>query len=360
MMHLMVCVGRRANAIVRLRLRPNGALIGYLADLARTREELLAENALLRQQLIVLQRQSKKPKLGALDRIILLICARLTRTWQSATLIVKPATVLRWHRQGFRLFWRHKSRRPSQRGPRLQQETIELIRNMARNDRLWGAERIRGELLKLGIRVSKRTIQKYMRGVRATPSPGQSWKTFLQNHLHETWAVDFLQLYDIWFRPIFAFFILELGTRRVVGVGVTRSPTWTWTALQLRNVTAWGTGPRFIIRDRDDKFGPDFDRAVKAVAARVIKTAVRTPNMNAYCERFLRSVREGCLDHVLILDERHLLRTLNEYVDYHNGARPHQGIDQRVPDGARYEDWTAPISALPVLGGLHHDYRRAA
>jgi hypothetical protein len=161
MMHLMVCVGRRANAIVRLWLTPIGALTGYLADVARTREELLAENALLRQQLLVLQRQSKKPKLRTLDRVILLICARLTKTWQSATWIVKPATVLRWHRQGFRLFWRHKSRCPRQRGPRLQQETIELIRHMARNDRLWGAERIRGELLKLGIRVSKRTIQKY-------------------------------------------------------------------------------------------------------------------------------------------------------------------------------------------------------
>ena len=167
---------------------------------------------------------------------------------------------------------------------------------MAEQNPLWGAERIRGELLKLGIRVAKRTIQRYMRAVRRHPPSGQRWATFLRNHGPQTWACDFLQVYDLWFRPIFAFFLIELGSRRVVHVAVTREPTSAWIAQQMRNATPFGVGPRFIIRARDDKYGPDFDRAAHGVGARVLKTPVRAPRANAVCERFLGSVRRECLD----------------------------------------------------------------
>ena len=233
---------------------------------------------------------------------------------------------------------------------------------MAAENRLWGAERIRGELSKLGIRVAKRTVQRYMRGARPPSTHrGQSWATFLRNHT--VWACDFLQTYDIWFRPVFAFFIVDVNTRRVVHVAVTRAPTRQWTAQQLRNATPFGQGPRFLLRDRDDKFGPVFDRVARGVGTRVVPTAVQAPLMNSVCERFLGSVRRECLAHLIILSETHLQHILTEYsLSYFNTARPHQGIGQRIPiPGQRVPVRTAGrVVALPMLGGLHHDYRHAA
>src|SRR6266446_7081783 len=191
-----------------------------LADLARSKAELMTENALLRQQLIILKRQVKRPICTKADRILLVLLARMVRAWKQALLIVQPETLLRWHREAYRRFWR---RRPMVRAPdlRISPETVALIKEMAVQNRLWGAERIRGELLKLGIHVCKRTIQKYMRSVR-TPQPrGQRWATFLHNHAADIWACDFLQVIDLFFRPLFAFFIIELKTRRVIHVGVT-------------------------------------------------------------------------------------------------------------------------------------------
>ena len=232
---------------------------------------------------------------------------------------------------------------------------------MAGENRLWGAERIRGELLKIGVRVAKRTVQRSMVVVRRRPSGAQTWATFLGNHRHQIWACDFLQLSDAWFRPIFAFFLIDLGSRKVVQVGVTREPSSAWVAQQMRNATPAGLGPRFIIRDRDDKFGRDFDRAAQGVGARVLKTPVRAPRANAVCERFLGSVRRECLDHVLVLGEQHLLEVLVDYSRYFNEARPHQGIGQLVPVGSSSAAaGNGAVVALPVLKGLHHDYRRAA
>lgn len=240
------------------------------------------------------------------------------------------------------------------------QETIELIRKMARANRLWRAERIRGELLKLGVRVSKRTIQKYLTTSRRRRPPGQRWATLPANHARDIWACDFVQTCDVWFRPIFAFLVINVSTREVVHAAVTRSPTSVWTAQQLRNVTPFGEGPRFIIRDRDDKFGDEFDRAAAAVSARVIRTAVRASNMNAICKRFIGSVRRDCLDHVIILNECHLCSVLAEYIRYFNCARPHQALRQRTPTQRPQVAGDGAVQSLPVLGGLHHDYRSAA
>lgn len=334
---------------------------GLLHDAVRSRSELVAENALLRQQLIVAMRRVKKPRFAAHERGLIATLTRLLPRLRNAVLLVKPETVLRWHRAGFRLFWRKRSRhRPAR--PRISAEAIAMIRRLAEENAVWGAERIRGELLKLGLHVSKRTVQNYMRRIRGPDRSGQTWATFLENHRSQIWACDFLQLYDIWFRPIFAFFIVDLGSRSVVQVGVTRNPDTTWVAQQLRNATPWGTAPRFIIRDNDNRFGQDFDRAAMAVGARVLRTAARAPKMNSYCERFLGSVRRECLDHIFILGERHLERVLREYCfKYFNPARSHQGIGQFVPAGSACSasGHGDPI-AVPVLGGLHHDYRRAA
>jgi transposase InsO family protein len=355
-------IAERVDAAVRSATRPVSLVGGLLRDLTRSPEELLAENTALRQQLIVVARTVKKPKFAPHERGLLVLLAHFVPRWRDAMLLVKPDTVLRWHREGFRLFWRAKSKPPATSVPRVALETVELIRRLADENRLWGAERIRGEFLKLGVNVAKRTIQKHMRTVRGPRPWGQSWSTFLRNHMHQTWSCDFLQIYDIWFQPLFAFFIIDLGSRKVVHVGVTRNPTTTWVAQQLRNATPFGEGPRFLIRDNDDKFGVDFDRAAKGAGVRVLRTAVRAPRMNAFCERFLGSARRECLDHVVVLGERHLERVLEEYCfQYFNRARPHQGIGQLVPIGAATSaTGGAEVVAVPVLNGLHHDYRRAA
>jgi putative transposase len=343
--------------------RPVALAAGMAADLTRSRGELLLENALLRQQLLVLRRTVKRPALTPLDRGLLVLLASRLRTWAGALLIVQPETVLRWHRQGFRLVWRRKSASRSRPSP-LGTTTIDLIRQMARDNPLWGAERIRGELLKLDLRVSKRTIQKYLRQARPPRPTGQTWGTFLRNHAREIWACDFLQVTDLLFRPLFAFFIVELGSRRVVHVGVTRHPTDEWVAQQLREATPYGERPRFLLRDNDGKYGARFAEVAEASGMTVVRTPVRAPRANAIIERFLRSVRRECLDHLLLLGEGQLRRALGEYVAYFNRDRPHQGRGQAVPVPAgppeppRLDGGT--VIAIPILGGLHHAYRRAA
>jgi len=296
-----------------------------LSDLGRSKSELVAENALLRQQLIILTRQVKRPACTNTDRVLLVLLARLVRTWQNALLIVQPETLLRWHRELFRLYWKHKSKTHAHQ-PKVAPETIALIRQMAQDNRLWGAERIRGELLKLGLRVCKRSIQKYMRTVRTQQPRGQKWSTFLHTHAKEIWACDFLQVSDLFFRSLFAFFVTLLQSRKVIHVGITRLPTDAWVAQQLREATPYGQTPRYLLRDNDSKFGSCFARVATTSGIEVLKTPVHAPRANAICERFLRSVRQECLDHLLILEEKQLRRVLKAYVAYFNQARPHQGI----------------------------------
>ena len=198
---------------------------------------------------------------------------------------------------------------------------------------------------------------------RARPS-AQTWGTFLHNHAHEIWACDFLPVTDLFFRSLFAFFIIELKSRKVLHVGVTRHPTDAWVAQQLREATPYGQTPRFLIRDNDAKFGPLFARVASSSNIEVLKTPFHAPRANAYCERFLGSVRRECLDHLLMVHEQQLSRVLQAYVAYFNQARPHQGLLQQIPEpsapASRAEARDGPILAMPVLGGLHHDYRRAA
>jgi hypothetical protein len=218
--------------------------------------------------------------------------ASRVRPWRDAVLIVRPETLLRWHRAGFRLVWRWRSAARA-RPPRVSPEIVELIRQMARENRLWGAERIRGELRKLGISVCKRTIQRQMRQARPPRPAGQTWATFLRNHGHEIWACDFLQLTDLLFRSLFAFFVVELGSRRVVHVGVTRAPTDAWVAQRLREATADGARPCFLLHDHDAKYGSDFERVAAASGIEVIRTPIRAPRAKDYatdCTSLVRSV----------------------------------------------------------------------
>ncbi len=226
----------------------------------------------------------------------------LTRQHENQRIFLKEKRI-RSHREVFRLYWKRRSKASSHK-PKVAAETIALIREMATENRLWGAERIRGELLKLGMHVCKRTIQKDMRNVR-TPQPrGQRWATFVHNHASQIWACDFLQVTDLFFRPLFAFFVIEHKSRKVIHVGVTRSPTDLWVAQHLREATPFGQAPKYLRCDNDGKFGPCFARVATTSAIEILKTPFHAPRAHAICERFLRSVRQECLDHLLILHEK--------------------------------------------------------
>ena len=333
-------------------------------DLTRTKSELLLENMLLRQQLIVLKRQAKRPTLTWRDRTLFVLLASRLRTWKQALVIVQPETVLRWHRDLFRWIWKRKSR-PRRRGkPPLTDDIVSLIKQMAKENRSWGAERIRGELLKLGVQVSKSTVQKHIYEVRKLGTPKQTWATFLRNHASEIWSCDFLQTYDLFFRTLFVFVIIELDSRRLVHFGVTSNPTDAWVAQRLREATPFSEGPRYLIRDNDRKYGKLFSRVASGTGIEVLRTPYRAPKANAICERFLGSVRRECLDHSLILSERHLHHVMKEYGEYFSHARPHQGLGQRIPCGPLQGAGpleSRQIASRPILGGLHHDYQwRAA
>lgn len=265
---------------------------------------MIVENAFLRQQVIVLKRQSSgRPAITQQDRRVLVVLASKLGGWKDALHIVKPDTLLKWHRQGFWLFWTGKSQ-GQRRKPRLSPDTIALISEMAIANRRWGAPRIRDELLKLGIKVAKRTVQKYMRQAQRGLPPDhkrQTWATFLANRADEIWACDFVQTYDLFFRTISVFFMIELGSRRVVRFGVTRSPSDAWVAQQLREATPFGAGPRFLICDNDGKYGASFERVAAGAGIEVIHTPVGAPKANAVCERFIGSVTRELLDHILIL-----------------------------------------------------------
>jgi transposase InsO family protein len=260
-------------------------------------------------------------------------------------------------REGFRRFWKLKSRKPMQTQPQhLAPDTIALIERLARENRLWGAERIKGELLKLNIKVAKRTIQKYMLAVRSKLPSGQAWSTFLQTHGKDIWACDFVPVMTLLFKTLHAFVIVHHESRRVVHVSVTDHPTDEWIAQQVRDATPFEEKPKFLNCDNDKRYGSLFERMGQASGIEVIHTPYEAPRANAICERFIGSLRRECLDHLLVLGERQLTRVLKEYVAYFNPARPHQGIAQRIPAPGVPPPGTLKTSRViagPVLNGLH-------
>lgn len=291
-----------------------------------------------------------------------MLLARLTRFWQTALHIVQPDTLLRWHRDLFRLYWKRKSR-ANKRKSRIPQETIDLIKQMAQENPFWGAEKIRGELLKLGISVGKPTIQRYMKQVRRRS--GQNWTTFLKNHAQDMWACDFTVVHDLLFRPIYIFIIIAHQTREIKHAAVTRHPTDAWVAQQLREATPWNQRPKYLIRDNDKKYGQQFAAVARSSSIKEIKTPFEAPRANAICERFIGSMRRECLDHSLILHQHQLSRLVRRYVDFYDQQRPHQGINQQIP--VRFGTAYPPLSnkvegtviSTPVLRGLHHSYAYA-
>ena len=335
---------------------------GAVSDLTRTKSDLVVENAILRQQLIVLKRSVKRPKFSTGDRIRLSFLARLTDFWHSAMHIVQPETILRWHRDLFRRYWRRKSNAKSNQ-PRIPQETIDLIRQMAQENPLWKAKKIQGELLKLGITLHQHTIRKYMRQVRR--STGQNWKTFLKNHARDIWASDFTVIHTIFFKPLYVLTFMKHETREVVHTAVTGHPTDEWTAQQLREATPWGERPRFLISDNDSKYGEKFSAVARGSGIKELKTPFKAPRANAIQERFWGTLRRECCNHFLIFSQQQLSRIVREFAAYYNQERAHQGIEQRIP--GRFKEQRPETShklkgrvvVTPHLNGLHHSYAYA-
>lgn len=287
--------------------------------------------------------------------------------WQRLLTIVQPDTLVRWHRQGFRLFWRGKSRCRGR--PQIPVNLQELIGTMARMNRTWGEERIAAELLvKLGIAVSPRTARRYMRRpVPSRPSASsQTWGTFLRNHGGEILACDFFVTVTATFRLVYVFLVLDIRTRRILHWNITEQPTAEWTMQQFRACLTGDEPYRFIIHDRDAIYAPAVDRTLTSMGLRILKTPARVPQANACCERLIGTARRECLDFVIPLNERHAQRVLAEWVPHYNRGRPHASLGPGIPEppsivAARSTGHQLlnghGVFAHPILGGLHHEYR---
>ncbi len=332
-------------------------LLGALCSTWRSRSELALEKLALRQQLATFKRRQARPRLRKPDRLFWLILSRTWSNWRSALHVVQPATAVRWHRQGFRYYRRWKSRGRGR--PKLDSEIRTLIRRMCTTNPLWGATRIHGELRKLGIGVSEATVSKYM--VRHRGPPSQSWRTFLKNHAKDTISLDFFMVPTATCRFLFVLRVLSNDRRRILHFNATAHPTADWTALQLLEACGFDEWPKYLIRDRDKAYGREFLRWARALGINEITTAPRSPRQNPYAERVIGAIRRDCLDHVIVLGERHLKRILSEYVSYYNDTRTHLSLDKDAPAGRpvrRPEE--GRVIALQRVGGLHHEYLRAA
>jgi putative transposase len=336
------------------------ALAAALSSLLKSRTTLQVENLALRHQIGVLQRSAKgRPQLTAADRFLWAWLCGVWRDWRSALVIVKPETVVAWHRKGFRLFWTWKVRHGKPGRPKVPKETRALIRRMSRENPMWGAPRIHGELLKLGIDIGETSVSKYM--VRQRKPPSQTWRTFLDNHLKSLVSVDFFTVPTIRFQILYVFLVLAHDRRRILHFNVTAHPTAEWTAQQLRDAFPWDAAPRYLLRDRDRIFGDDFTKQVQDMGIQEVLSTPRAPWQRAYVERVIGTIRRECLDHLIVCNEASLYRHLKSFVTYYHQTRTHLGLDKDTPESRPVQPPDlGPVFAIPQVGGLHHRYERRA
>jgi len=333
-------------------------VLGTLRSAVRTHHELALENLALRQQLAVWKARQPRPRLTGMDRIFWVLLSRLWTNWRHSLLVVRPQTVIGWHRQGFRRYWTWKSRRRFGR-PAISADLRDLIRRISSANPLWGAPRIHGELLKLGIAVSQATVSKYM--LRPRRPPSQAWRTFLKNHAKHLIALDFFTVPTATFRVLFVLVMLTHSRRRLVHFNVTEHPTAEWTARQLLEACVHEEAPRYLIRDRDQVYGERFSRQARTLDIREAVIAPRSPWQNAYAERVIGSIRRECLDHVVVVSERHLRAILAKYVAYYNRTRTHLALTKDTPEHRTAQRPSqGRVVEVPRVGGLHHEYLRRA
>ena len=334
-------------------------LFSLIPSALRLRSDLALENPALRQQLAVLKRQLRRPKLRWSDRFFWLLLSRSCHSWKDALHIVKPNTVLRWQRRRFGSYWTRISRRNGPGRPGKNREIRQLIRRMADSNPLWGAPRVHGELLKLGIDISERSVSRWMPKRRKPPS--QNWKTFLDNHIGELVSIDFFTAPTATFRVLFVLIILAHDRRKIVHFNVTEHPTSAWTARQLVQAFYDRKPARYLIRDRDGMYGLTLQDQVKALDIEEVVTAPRSPWQSPYVERVIGTLRRECLDHVIILGEAHLRRTIRSFLTYDHGARTHLALGKDAPVARAVQPpEQRHVVAISEVGGLHHRYERRA
>ena len=338
----------------------------WLRALARSfhsRQALLLENLALQQQLAVLKRKHPKPRLTPLDKLFWVLARRYWSAWKRYLILVSPETVVRWHRAGFRMYWTWLSKIHKPRGrARISNEIRDLIFCMSGENPTWGAPRLHGELLMLGFDVAERTISRWMKRAPRDPEPARRWLAFLRNHREAIAAMDFFTVPTLTFGVLYCFFIIGHDRRKILRFNVTRNPHALWIGQQLREAWPYTPAHRFLLLDRDAKFGNDVVSSAKAMGSEPVRTAFRSPWQNGVAERWVGSCRRDLLDHVIILNERHLKR-LMEYVRYYDKDRTHLGLAKDTPAGrppAIRPARESKIRSFPRLGGLHHRYAVAA
>ena len=341
-----------------------GHVLGWLIGSLRAREDLILENLALRQQLLLLHAKRPRPRLRPLDKFFWVLLRRAWSGWKRSLILVTPETVVRRHRAGFRIYWAWISR-PRRVGGRrpLRKELRDLVVRMVAENPTWGAPRIHGELLKLGFEVSERTVSGWVKRALRDPDPARRWLAFLRNHRGAIAAMDFFTVPTLTFGVLYCFFVISHDRRRILHCNVSRHPNCLWVVLQLREAWSVEQSNRFLISDRDSKFSAEVVATVQENGSQPIRTAFRSPWQNGVAERWVGSVRRDLLDHVIVLNRRHLKRLLKEYVRYYHEDRTHLGLGKDTPDGrvaASVSPTATKIISLPRLGGLHHRYAVAA
>ena len=327
----------------------------------RKRGSLILENLVLRQQLAVLKRRRPRPPLHAVDKLFWVVVRRFWPEWKRSLIVVTPETVVRWHRAGFRMYWRliSRVRRSMGRKP-TPKEVRELIFRMVRENSTWGAPRIHGELLMLGFDISERTISRWMKRAPRDPAAAKRWLAFLRNHREAIAAMDFFTVPTITFGVVYCFFVIAHDRRRILHFNATKHPTSLWVVQQLREAFPFGSAPRFLLFDRDGKYGFEVSAAIRSLRITPVRTSFGSPWQNGVAERWVESCRKDLLDYVIAVNERHLKRLLSEYVSYYHEDRTHLGLGKGTPNYRQPSLASGCVMAHDRLGGLHHRYDRAA
>ena len=334
------------------------SVVAVIRVFLRSRSDTALELLALRQQVAVLERKRPRPHLNSLDRIFWTTLRRFWPCWTDVLVIVKPETVIGWHRAGFRFYWRWRSL-PRGGRPKITEEIRALIRRLAEQNPDWGAPKIHGELLKLGFVVSERSVARYLRRVERRGDPAKRWLAFLRNHREVIVAFDFFTVPTVTFRLLYCFFVVEHGRRRILHFNVTRHPCAAWVVQQLREAFPEAAPYRYVILDRDSKFNGDVLTFLRATGLKPKRTSVQAPWQNGIAERWVGSCRREILDHVIALNERHLRRLIGDYVNYHHEDRTHDSLDKDTPNRRPVEQKpaaNATLISMPRLGGLHHRY----
>jgi transposase InsO family protein len=330
-------------------------ILAILVSPFKSQSRLEAENAALRHQLTVVRRKLHgRVRLTNNDRLFFILLYRWFPSVLKAITIIRPETLVRWHRAGFRRYWRWKSRSLGGR-PQIGTDLRALIRRMSIENVLWGAPRIHGELLKLGFEVAQSTVAKYM--VKRGRPPSQGWCTFLRNHAPDIAAMDLFIAPTIGFDLLYGFIIVRLDRRDLVWINVTANPTAEWIARQITEAFPWDEAPHYLIRDRDRLYGAIVTRRMRAMGIRDKPIAPASPWQNGFAERLIGSIRRECVDHIIVLSEAHLRRILTKYAAYYNALRTHRSLNKDAPFHRAIQR-LGGITSQPVLGGLHHQYCR--